>query len=200
MKKIFTLMMFAVLTLSASAHDGAACFGTWYDTYGYFTQQWSNEGDVYTLPNFLNSGYNLVVTATGEGTTIETGGTQYAVTLSAPESQSYETGGYFYFCDKDGYFAGLYPGESTDYLVMCAYTSYCVLVKDDPTYGSYISLGAYWDTDYSAWDYIYIYLYEDDSINAVSAQSTPALKTLNNGRIVIRRGNALYNVNGSRIK
>lgn len=202
MKKIFTLLMFAVLNLSANAHTGSACFSTWYDTYGYFDQQWSNEGNVYTLTNFLNSGQDLVVTISGDGSLDEYGSMQYPVTLSAPNTQSYTNGGYFYFCDNEGYFAGLYPGQATDYLVMCAYTGYCSLVKDDPDYGNYICLGAYWDTAYSAWDYIYIYLNEDDptAVKSISAEQSPVVKTISNGRVVIRRGQQMFNMNGARIK
>lgn len=201
MKKIFTLLMFAVITLTASAHTGSACFQAWYDTYGYFDQEWSNEGNVYTLKNFLKSGYDLVVTA-GEGTPAEAGGTTHAVTLSAPATQSYENGGYFYFCDNSGYFAALYPGTATDYLVMCAYPAYSSLVKDDPVYGSYICLGAYWDTAYSAWDYIYIYLYEDDpaGIQTITTDKKSASKTFSNGRVVIRRNGNIYDAGGKLIK
>lgn len=202
MKKIITLMMFVVISLSSNAQTGSACFQSWYDTYGYFSQQWSNDGNVYTLANFLNSGQDLVITVSGEGTLDEYGGTQYPVSLSAPNTQSYEAGGYFYFCDNAGYFAALYPGQATDYLVMCAYADYCSLVKDDPTYGNYICLGAYWDTAYSAWDYIYIYLNEDDetAIKTISAEKSPVIKTIRNGRVVVRRGQEMFNLNGTRIK
>ena len=206
MKKIFTLFMFAVISLTASAYTGQGCFTAWYDTYGYFDQEWSNDGDVYTFKNYLNSGYDLVATITDGGVTDEYGGTKYSVALTAPNSQSYENGGYFYFCDDAGYFAALYPGTATDYLVMCAYPAYSYIVKGDPVYGDYLCIGAYWDTAYSAWDYIYIYLTdssEDDpeSIhNASISQQSAAGKFISNGRVVVRRGNNLFDTAGKLLK
>lgn len=205
MKKIFTLFMFAVISLTASAYTGSGCFTAWYDTYGYFNQEWSNDGDVFTFKNFLNSGYDLVATISGEGTPTETGGTQYSVALTAPGTASYETGGYFYFCDNAGYFAGLYPGTATDYLVMCAYPAYSNIVMDDPIYGAYLCIGAYWDINYSEWDYIYIYLTDsgdDDTAvkNALVSLQPAAGKFLSNGRVVVRRGNNLFDTAGKLMK
>lgn len=203
MKKIFTLFMFAVISLTASAYTGSGCFTAWYDTYGYFDQEWSNDGDVYTFKNFLNSGCDLVATITDGGAPDEYGGTKYSVALSAPGTTSYENGGYFYFCDANGYFAGLYPGTATDYLVMCAYPAYSYIVKDDPTYGSYLCVGAYWDLAYSAWDYLYIYLTSDDDTavkNASVSLQPVAGKFLSNGRVVVRRGNSLFDTAGKLLK
>lgn len=203
MKKIFTLFMFAVISLTASAYTGSGCFTAWYDTYGYFNQEWTNDGNAYTFKNFLNSGCDLVATITDGGAPDEYGGTKYSVALSAPGTTSYENGGYFYFCDANGYFAGLYPGTATDYLVMCAYPAYSYIVKDDPTYGSYLCVGAYWDTAYSAWDYLYIYLTGDDDTavkNASVSLQPVAGKFLSNGRVVVRRGNNLFDTAGKQIK
>lgn len=195
--------MFAVISLTASAYTGSGCFTAWYDTYGYFDQEWSNDGDVYTFKNFLNSGCDLVATITDGGAPDEYGGTKYSVALSAPGTTSYENGGYFYFCDANGYFAGLYPGTATDYLVMCAYPAYSYIVKEDPTYGSYLCVGAYWDLAYSAWDYLYIYLTSDDDTavkNASVSLQPVAGKFLSNGRVVVRRGNSLFDTAGKLLK
>lgn len=204
MKKIFTLFMFAVISLTASAYTGTACFSAWYETYGYFDQEWTKEGNTYTFKDFLFSGFDLVATITDEGTPAEGGGTQYSVALSAPGSASYENGGYFYFCgDNAANFAALYPGIFTEYLVMAAYSPFCSLVIDDPVYGSYLSIGAYWDTAYSKWDYIYIYLTGDDdtAVKNASVSLQPAAgKFLSNGRVVVRRGNSLFDTAGKLLK
>lgn len=89
---------------------------------------------------------------------------------------------------------------------MCAYPAYSNIVMDDPIYGAYLCIGAYWDINYSEWDYIYIYLTdssEDDpeSINSAFISQKPvAGKFLSNGRVVVRRGNSLFDTAGKLLK
>lgn len=205
MKKIFTLFMFAVISLTASAYTGSGCFYNWYETYGNFDQEWTNDGNAYTFKNFLNSGCDLVATITDDGTPLDGGGTMYSIALSAPGTASYETGGYFYFCDANGNYAGLYPDTTKDYLIMCAYpgNGYGYIIKDDPVYGSYFCIWAYWDINYQTSDYLYIYLTGDDDTavkNASVSLQPIAGKFLSNGRVVVRRGNSLFDTAGKLLK
>lgn len=176
MKKIFTLLFFvAAFSMNSMAQNAAFAETSLYEAYNYFPQSWSQTDNVVTLHNFINSGCDLVCTINADNT----------VSLSAPETQSYENGGYFYFCDATGNYAGLLPPSASAYYVFCGYSAYCTYVAESD-YGPYISLGAYWDTAYQLWSYLYVYLMDDYQQDATAIQT---IRKDNN--------NVVYNLNGT---
>lgn len=202
-----SLLKSAVLGLSLMASvsvyaEGNACFDdeVYHAKYGWIDQNWKTDGEgEYTLPNFMECGFDLVVTFAEDGTY------QY----SAPGTFSRVYGSNWCLLDNGyGSYAIFFPNgvgaAEYDYLLfMAPLTDHTSVAEDEG--GKYLSLGASWK--YGSSDIVVLKVYLDEAHNltptgidelATAKASDNAVYTLNGlkaekkGGFVISNGKVMF--------
>lgn len=174
----------ALMATTSAYAEGNACFDNeeYHTKYGWIDQNWKTdvEGE-YILPNFMNCGFDLVVTFAEDGT----------YEYSAPDTFSRVYGSNWCLLDNGyGSYAIFYPNgvgaEEYDYLLFQAPLTGHTSVAEDAD-GKYLSLGASWKYGSSEVIVLKVYLDNEHNLNPTGIDNVAAAKATDH---------AVYNLNG----